>query len=1103
MIVFIICELSLATICDFCKKDFKVPGRHVWRCKLRAPPVIIDAVIDANPLQQIERIILTPERSINTPDKSIANNEFEIDPTNDPPIDRDSEDREEEDEKKYIKCYCGKKCLGLRGLQAHKRACRIINIPDIKALLELPLEGDDDEEEVINEIENILFNKEAVLNGIKLPSNNSQWERANNYFRDNIAYQYPIVDTNSSILELQSLLYNYFKSNYGVVNQNLLEKFKLKYSSYSNRKLKRRLKELKVTEPNNEDEIRFLSKYLRSKFNNNVHLDLPSSFDHETQIKNNIWKYCEKTLNQERRVTPEFNEATCYKNFQNKLKRKRSNKNFDFPGWMERLPDPTTIFDKSPPTYQEITKIIMKMRSSASPCPYDQLSIIVLKKCPILRTYMTSILSKVWSSSQVPVAWKHGITVLAYKKGDAKDPDNFRPITLEPVLLKILTAFVRNRIYTYLCINGYIDQKVQKGFWSKISGTIEHTETLTYLMNHARNKQRSLIVTLIDLRNAFGEVNHSMLTQVMNYHNLPGSLSNLVLDLYNGFKISVAAKDFVTNPILVERGVLQGDSLSPLLFNLCFNTLMVTIKKEQLRCLGYCYDIYSNPRQWLQFADDTALVTSIESDNQLLLNLFTKWTIWADLPIRIDKCHTFGVKKSATESYQFEPYLVINKERIPPVKSGESFVYLGKAFNFSMNSDEVKQQLVSDLGSYLDNIDRLPVHPKFKIRILMLYVNSKIRWPFSIYDLGITWIKQNCDSIVTNYIRRWLKFHPGANLKHLTLSCRSLGINLKLPSNLFDSCQTSTRRLLRSSKDPNIKRLYTLSKNQKNVRQDEIVEAAGEGINYVVKKNCNKILKQKTEEATWEEFLNLKKENIIIKFITESLPVQRIRSWQYVVDRMPSNIYSFCRRALILALPTKANLKTWNIAKSNLCSLCKIKPETQHHIMNNCSRAVEEGRYTWRHDSLLHTMGYHLQKLLNKGYELFVDIPEYNTPGNLFNSKRPDIAFKFGNDVYVVELTVCFETNFEKSRRYKESRYEHLKHDLKNTNHNLQTFYIEFSALGFCTPSIIELNRLLRRLDVDVKRMVEICSELCIRTSYYIFNRRDKVWTRPELMKYH
>ena len=213
--------------------------------------------------------------------------------------------------------------------------------------------------------------------------------------------------------------------------------------------------------------------------------------------------------------------------------------------------------------------------------------------------------------------------------------------------------------------------------------------------------------------------------------------------------------------------------------------------------------------------------------------------------------------------------------------------------------------------------------------------------------------------------------------------------------------------------------------------------------------------------------------------------------------------YSRFRRAIIIALPTKSNLKTWNLLNTNICSLCNQKTQTQFHILNNCSRAADERRYTWRHDSVLYTLGYHLQRIKAKGYKLFVDIPEYDNPGNLFNSQRPDIAFKHGNNVYVVELTICFETNFVKSRNYKESRYKDLKSNLKDTNHTLTTLYIEFSSLGLCTPSIIELTRLLRGLNVDVKRMIEIASEVCIRTSYYIFNRRDKEWMNPESLKYH
>lgn len=328
-------------------------------------------------------------------------------------------------------------------------------------------------------------------------------------------------------------------------------------------------------------------------------------------------------------------------------------------------------------------------------------------------------------------------------------------------------------------------------------------------------------------------------------------------------------------------------------------------------------------------------------------------------------------------------------------------------------------------------------------------------------------------------------------------------MNFKLPSDVFNNCQISTRRLLKSSKDPNIKRLYSLSKSQTSVLHDEIVESAVEGEDHVSKASCNKIQKQKLEECTWQEFLELKKQSLIIKFINDHLPAQRITSWQHVVDRMPTNIFNFCRRAIILALPTKANLKSWNLANTNICSLCNQKTQTQHHILNNCSRGADEKRYTWRHDSVLHTMAYHLERITTKGYKLFVDIPEYDTPGNLFTSQRPDIAFKKGNDVYVVELTICFETNFEKSRNFKMNRYNHLETNLKDTKHNLKTFYIEFSSLGFCTPSIIELTRLLRPLDVDVKRMIEISSEVCIRTSYYIFNRRDKEWTKPETLKYH
>ena len=143
------------------------------------------------------------------------------------------------------------------------------------------------------------------------------------------------------------------------------------------------------------------------------------------------------------------------------------------------------------------------MKASSSPCPFDQISVLVLKKCPIVRTYVLKLLEHCWEKSLIPEFWKNGLTVLAYKKGLADDPANFRPITLEPVIAKVLTSLIRNRTYAFLCKNQYIETNIQKGFWTAISGTIEHTELMSHLINHARQKQRSLVVTLIDLKNAF------------------------------------------------------------------------------------------------------------------------------------------------------------------------------------------------------------------------------------------------------------------------------------------------------------------------------------------------------------------------------------------------------------------------------------------------------------------------------------------------------------------------------------------------------------------------------------------------------------------------
>ena len=65
------------------------------------------------------------------------------------------------------------------------------------------------------------------------------------------------------------------------------------------------------------------------------------------------------------------------------------------------------------------------------------------------------------------------------------------------------------------------------------------------------------------------------------------------------------------------------------------------------------------------------------------------------------------MKKSKTKSIQFQPFITLKKEQIPPIKFEESFTYLRKDFNFNMNCDEKKTELKSKILKYILTIDKL------------------------------------------------------------------------------------------------------------------------------------------------------------------------------------------------------------------------------------------------------------------------------------------------------------------------------------------------------------------------------------------------------------
>ena len=204
-------------------------------------------------------------------------------------------------------------------------------------------------------------------------------------------------------------------------------------------------------------------------------------------------------------ITIIFSIITITLNYVNRMKV------FIIPSWIPKLKEPNIPFNLSPPTYQEITRIIKHMKSSGSPCLLYQISIICFKRCPYLRSFMLNICAKVLRSNTLPAQWTKAATIFIHKKGDPSLLESFRPITLEPVSLGKVTSLFQNRVFTCLINNQCIESHYQEGFMPGMISTFEHIAEVSHIINHSRKQQQSVTITLTNLKHNFGEVHYSLI----------------------------------------------------------------------------------------------------------------------------------------------------------------------------------------------------------------------------------------------------------------------------------------------------------------------------------------------------------------------------------------------------------------------------------------------------------------------------------------------------------------------------------------------------------------------------------------------------------------
>jgi len=105
----------------------------------------------------------------------------------------------------------------------------------------------------------------------------------------------------------------------------------------------------------------------------------------------------------------------------------------------------------------------------------------------------------------------------------------------------------------------------------------EHNTAAAYVMNimsDAKISQQDLYLLYVDFSSAFNTIDHDKLLCIMHDLGFPEDAIEVIAELYTDAITKIRLYFAETKPIKIERGTIQGDTLSPLLFLIFIEPLL-------------------------------------------------------------------------------------------------------------------------------------------------------------------------------------------------------------------------------------------------------------------------------------------------------------------------------------------------------------------------------------------------------------------------------------------------------------------------------------------------------------------------------------------------
>jgi len=260
-------------------------------------------------------------------------------------------------------------------------------------------------------------------------------------------------------------------------------------------------------------------------------------------------------------------------------------------------------------------------------------------------------------------------TIVPIPKGrnvNVADSANFRGIAVSSVFGKLFDNIVLQQFSDKLQTS-----QLQFGFKAK-SSTNLCTFVLKEAVSYYVNNQSSVFCTFLDATKAFDRINYCKLFRLLLKRDVPPCIVRVMLFVYTNNFVRVSWGGLFSEYFLATNGVKQGGVLSPVLFCVYIDELLVILSKANIGCfIGKSYV------GALAYADDLVLIAPSASAMRKMLAICDTYAA--------DYCMSFNAQKSkclvflSNERRYLRPLLLDNSFFIgsKPIEFVSSFSHLG------------------------------------------------------------------------------------------------------------------------------------------------------------------------------------------------------------------------------------------------------------------------------------------------------------------------------------------------------------------------------------------------------------------------------------------